>query len=93
MEADGAVTYKINVGPPTGADSKYAALAVVQVELTNTDNETAGITVVPPEPGGDHRGGRQGDVPDLPQLQAHAERDHRPFQQRHHRGDGGPGHR
>jgi hypothetical protein len=50
MEADGAVTYKINVGPPTGADSKYAALAVVQVELSNTDNETAGITVVPPDP-------------------------------------------
>ena len=47
-EADGNTAYIVKVGPPTGADAKYAALPFVEVPLTNTDNETAGVTLTPP---------------------------------------------
>ena len=46
--ADGTQSYKVKVGPPTGTDPKYAALMAIEVDLSNTDNETAGVTVTPP---------------------------------------------
>jgi subtilisin-like proprotein convertase family protein len=42
---DGNQTYGIQVGPATGA-TEYAALTPQSVSVTNTDDDTAGITVV-----------------------------------------------
>jgi hypothetical protein len=41
---DGNQTYNVTVGPPTG-DAAYAALPQKTVSVTNTDDDTVGITV------------------------------------------------
>lgn len=45
---DGAVGYHITFMPPSSADEEYAAIeSIASVSVTNTDNDTAGITVTP----------------------------------------------
>jgi glutamine cyclotransferase len=44
---DGDVPYAIVVGPVTSSDAKYAAIGTKEVWATNTDDDTAGITVTP----------------------------------------------
>ena len=44
-DTDGDATYTIEVGPAESADASYDGLEGDAVELTNTDDETAGITV------------------------------------------------
>lgn len=44
---DGNVGYLIEVQPATSTDSGYAGLDGPDVSVTNTDNETAGVTVMP----------------------------------------------
>ncbi|MDH3283466.1 MAG: Ig-like domain-containing protein, partial [Acidobacteriota bacterium] len=46
--ADGNVVYSIVTAAATSTDPNYNALNAVDVSVTNTDNETAGITVSPP---------------------------------------------
>jgi subtilisin-like proprotein convertase family protein len=43
---DGNQTYDVTVGPPTG-DAAYAALVAERVSVTNVDDDTAGVTVLP----------------------------------------------
>jgi subtilisin-like proprotein convertase family protein len=43
---DGNQTYTVTVGKPTGA-AEYAALLAVPVSVTNSDDDTAGLTVLP----------------------------------------------
>ncbi len=45
--ADGPQVYEIETGAATSADGDYSAFDAADVELRNTDNETAGITVTP----------------------------------------------
>lgn len=45
--ADGSVTYSVNASPTTSASAAYNGLPVSDVMLTNTDNDTAGVTVTP----------------------------------------------
>jgi hypothetical protein len=42
---DGNPVYQITIGSPASSDPKYAAQVVPNVSVTNTDNDTAGITV------------------------------------------------
>jgi hypothetical protein len=47
---DGSASYTIQTGAPAGADADYSAMtaaAVPDVSVTNTDNDTVGITVSP----------------------------------------------
>jgi large repetitive protein len=44
--ADGLQGYVVQVGPATG-DADYTALGARNVQVSNTDNDTAGITVAP----------------------------------------------
>ena len=44
---DGDIAYTIVTAAATSTDSKYNNLAVADVSVTNTDNDTAGITVNP----------------------------------------------
>jgi hypothetical protein len=46
LVADGTQIYVVQVGPATG-DATYAALAPVNVEVRNTDNDEPGINVTP----------------------------------------------
>lgn len=46
---DGDVDYTVRIGPVTGADPAYTALAPILLDATNRDNDTAGITVSPAE--------------------------------------------
>jgi hypothetical protein len=46
LVADGTQIYVVQVGPATG-DTTYAALAPVNVEVRNTDNDEPGINVTP----------------------------------------------
>jgi hypothetical protein len=45
--ADGAQSYSIITSPATSTDSTYANLDAANVTATNTDNDSAGITVTP----------------------------------------------
>ncbi|MCU0691049.1 MAG: hypothetical protein MUF54_06585, partial [Polyangiaceae bacterium] len=45
--ADGNIAYKIVTAPAKSADARYDKMNAVDVAVTNTDNETAGITVTP----------------------------------------------
>jgi hypothetical protein len=47
FEDDGNVAYTIVTGAAQSADAVYAAIAAADVAVTNVDNDTAGITVVP----------------------------------------------
>ncbi|MCY2955065.1 MAG: carbohydrate-binding protein [Planctomycetota bacterium] len=55
---DGDVAYVIVTPPATSSDPKYSGMNAPDISLTNTDNDTAGITVIPTsglvttEPGG-----------------------------------------
>jgi hypothetical protein len=44
---DGDIAYSIVLGAPTTGDPLYAAIDPADVALTNTDNDTAGVTVTP----------------------------------------------
>jgi len=44
-DTDGDVTYEIEIGPAESADPSYDGLEGDPVELVNTDDETAGVTV------------------------------------------------
>ena len=44
---DGSVPYNITVGPAVSADTKYNNLSGTSVALTNTDNDTRGVTITP----------------------------------------------
>src|SRR5205814_396504 len=44
---DGSVAYTIVTAPATSADTHYNGLNASDVTVTNTDNDTAGITVTP----------------------------------------------
>lgn len=44
---DGNVSYSITTGAAVSADSNYSGLAVSDVSASNTDNDTAGVTVNP----------------------------------------------
>jgi hypothetical protein len=46
-DLDGPVPYGVVIDPSTSAAPEYAALASVELELMNTDDEQAGITVTP----------------------------------------------
>jgi hypothetical protein len=46
-QADGSVAYTIVTAPATSADPNYNGLNPADVSVTNTDNDTAGITVTP----------------------------------------------
>ncbi len=46
--ADGNISYSINLGPSSSTDSNYNNLTPPAVGVTNTDNETPGITVSSP---------------------------------------------
>lgn len=46
-EADGNQTFNITVGPATSGDTAYNGLSGSSVEVTNLDDETAGISVIP----------------------------------------------
>ena len=48
-DADGSVTYVVEIGPAVSEDTGYAGLDGDDVTLTNIDDETAGITVDPTE--------------------------------------------
>jgi len=48
-EADGDQTYEIAVGPATSDDADYEGLNGASVEVTNVDDESAGVTVTPTE--------------------------------------------
>ena len=43
--ADGSITYTIITNPASSLDSKYSGLAVPDVEVTNSDNDVAGVQV------------------------------------------------
>jgi hypothetical protein len=45
-DVDGRIDYTVTVGPVTGADPTYTALAPVKVPLANVDNDSPGISVV-----------------------------------------------
>jgi large repetitive protein len=45
---DGAQVYKINTTFATSTDAYFAGLDPLDPEVTNTDNDTAGVTVTPP---------------------------------------------
>lgn len=47
--ADGAQDYKILLGTPDSSDAAYAALNPDDVDLTNDDDDSAGVTVSPAE--------------------------------------------
>ncbi|MCC7085411.1 MAG: hypothetical protein IT427_10430 [Pirellulales bacterium] len=44
---DGNVAYTIRTGAATSADANYSGLNALDVSVSNTDNDTAGITVTP----------------------------------------------
>jgi hypothetical protein len=44
---DGDKPYMVAVGPATSSDTNYAGMSGADIYLTNTDNDTAGITVTP----------------------------------------------
>lgn len=46
LVADGNQTYSVTVGPATGA-AEYAALGTQSPSVTNADDDTAGVTVLP----------------------------------------------
>lgn len=46
-EADGSIAYQIITGDTTSSDSRYEGLIVDDVSVSNTDNDTAGVTVTP----------------------------------------------
>eukprot|EP01059_Diplonema_ambulator_P030329 TRINITY_DN5151_c0_g1_i9.p1 TRINITY_DN5151_c0_g1~~TRINITY_DN5151_c0_g1_i9.p1 ORF type:complete len:6713 (+),score=1239.17 TRINITY_DN5151_c0_g1_i9:1796-20140(+) len=45
--ADGNVVYTVNVNPATSSDANYNGIKGSDVSMTNTDNDTPGITVTP----------------------------------------------
>ena len=45
--ADGARSYKIITAPATSSDSNYSGLDADDVTISNTDNDTAGVTITP----------------------------------------------
>ena len=60
---DGDVAYTHRDGARRPArDANYNGLNAADVSVTNTDNDTAGITVTPTQRADDDRGGRHGDV-------------------------------
>lgn len=44
---DGTQMYEVEVTPNASSDATYASMPVITVELLNTDDETAGVTVTP----------------------------------------------
>ncbi|MBK8173306.1 MAG: hypothetical protein IPK60_23640 [Sandaracinaceae bacterium] len=44
---DGMQIYFVHIAPNSASDAAYAALAATDVSATNSDNETAGVTVMP----------------------------------------------
>jgi hypothetical protein len=48
--ADGNQPYRISIGPAVSADPTYAGRSVPDLDASNTDDDTAGITVVAAEP-------------------------------------------
>src|SRR5213079_2317905 len=44
---DGDVAYSIVTGAATSTDGNYSGLNASDVSVTNTDNDTAGVTVTP----------------------------------------------
>jgi hypothetical protein len=48
--ADGNQPYQIAIGPAVSADPSYAGRSVPSLDASNTDDDTAGITVVAAEP-------------------------------------------
>src|SRR5690606_8741156 len=44
---DGDIAYTIVTAPATSTDANYSGLNPADVSVTNTDNDTAGITVTP----------------------------------------------
>src|SRR5258706_413060 len=47
LVVDGAVAYAIVTGPATSTDGIYNGMNAADVGVTNTDDDTAGITVIP----------------------------------------------
>src|SRR5678815_4171316 len=47
---DGPITYTIMTAPAVSTDANYNTRDAADVLVTNTDNDTAGITVAPPGP-------------------------------------------
>jgi hypothetical protein len=47
FSADGDVAYSVRVGAPLSADSNYASLAAIDVAISNIDDESPHIVVVP----------------------------------------------
>ena len=42
---DGDITYRVNVGPTSSSSAPYNSLPAVYHSITNTDNETSGVTL------------------------------------------------
>ena len=59
---DGNIAYTIVTAAAVSADGNYNGLNPADVSVTNTDNDTAGITVTPHLGPDDHRSGRDGHV-------------------------------
>ncbi len=47
-QEDGPQVYRIETTPATSADNSFLALDPLDPEITNTDNDTAGVTITPP---------------------------------------------
>ena len=88
---DGDVAYSIVTAPATSADASYNGVDPTDVAVTNTDNDTAGITVTPTTGLTTTEGRRHGDVHGGAPIAADGRRDDRPELERHDRRHGQPG--
>ena len=87
--ADGNQPYAIVFSATTSGDPAYAAITPANVAVTNTDNDSAGITVGAIS-GSDHRGRSAGQLLRGPHLEALRRRDGELRLQQHRRRHGEP---
>ena len=77
---DGNIAYTIVTAAASSTDTNYNGLNPADVGVTNTDNDTAGVTVVTNLGAGDHRGRRHGYLYRGAGHPAQRRRDHWPEQ-------------
>ena len=83
---DGDVAYAIVTAAATSTDASYNGLNAADVAVTNTDNDTAGITVTPTTGLVTTEAGGTATFTVRAQLAADGQRDDRPELERHDRG-------
>ena len=81
---DGNVAYTINTAAATSSDTNFNGVDPANVSVSNTDNDTAGITVEPDRRSGHHRSGRHGQLHDRAQQSAERRCQRRAEQFGHH---------